>query len=102
MRTIQNAYTWSDLAGWNLYDFILSKTSDEDILALSESIVLNNSSNTASSGWVWWWETTYTISSCPAVNSAQDASTPTREEILLSITDYIWCSISWQAWVVAW
>ena len=101
MRTIQNAYTWSDLAGWNLYDFILSKTSDEDILALSNSIVLNISTSTVASSWAWW-ETTYAISSCPAVNSAQDASTPTREEILLSITDYIWCSISWQAWVVAW
>jgi len=43
MKTIQNAYTWSDLATWNLYDFILSKTSDADILALSESIVIGNS-----------------------------------------------------------
>jgi prepilin-type N-terminal cleavage/methylation domain-containing protein len=49
MKTIQNAYTWSDLATWNLYDFILSKTSDADILALSESIVIGNSNTTTSS-----------------------------------------------------
>ena len=47
MRTIQNAYTWSDLAWSDVYEYVLSKTSDEDILAISESIVLNNSS-------AWW------------------------------------------------
>ena len=40
MKTIQSAYTGSNLAWRDVYSFILSKTSDADILALSNSIIL--------------------------------------------------------------
>jgi len=112
MRTIQNAYTWSDLASWNLYDFILSKTSDEDILALTESIILDNSSS-VSSGWSWWWSepevplyvfSTHTFTNCGQTWGVWPnlwQCTTSYSTVWDENTDYLNMTISWiQEWTV--
>jgi prepilin-type N-terminal cleavage/methylation domain-containing protein len=42
---------------------------------------------------------TYTITTCPAVNSAKDWTSPTKATILANINYYIWCNITW--WQIA-
>ncbi|MDD5197788.1 MAG: DUF1566 domain-containing protein [Candidatus Gracilibacteria bacterium] len=39
-------------------------------------------------------ESTYAISACPTVNAARNDATPTKTQILASITDYIGCTVS--------
>lgn len=39
-------------------------------------------------------EASYTLSSCPVINIARNGSTPTKTQMLASITDYIGCTAS--------
>ncbi len=98
MQIIQAAYSGSELASDNKIAFILSKSTEADLAALLDTIVLNNSSSTVS-----WWETPVDLNgndeftkllvhSDDIVNMEEDFNTGSIDTNKWTILDLNWTS----------
>lgn len=88
MFSNDNSNSWTIEAIWSsLPDIIEEET---------KSIAINSSQNNIS------WDSIYTILDCPSVNIARKWTTVSKSTILSNINNYIWCTVTWYTWLIAW